>query len=106
MKNLLIACSSLLSLVVLADPARIAWPKACASDALVKGARIFTDRDYVFNEPPAGLKGRPFLRGSIMNTRFDVVSDGERQQRRAGKQQVLHFIPMCGWVQATCRRCG
>ena len=77
MKNVLIVSLASLSFVALADPARIAWPRACSSDVLVKGARIFTDREYVFNEPPVGLKGKPFLRSSIMSTRFEVMADGE-----------------------------
>lgn len=62
---------------VFAQPARIEWSKTLEKDALVKGAKIFLDRDYAFNEPPVALKGKTFLRGSIMSMRFHVVADGE-----------------------------
>lgn len=66
-----------LALGVLAQPAKIEWGKAYEKDVLAKGAKIFSDREYAFNEPPTALAGKPFLRGSIMSTRFRVVADGE-----------------------------
>jgi len=74
-QNLVFLC--LLGSVAFARPARIEWSKSFEKDTLAKGAKIFSDRVYTFNEPPAALKRQPFLRGSIMETRFRVVSDGE-----------------------------
>lgn len=74
---LLPAAALCLAASVHAAPAVIAHGARAETDALVKGAKIFTDRNYAFNEPPAALKGLRFLRGSIMSTCFDVVADGE-----------------------------
>ena len=77
MKSLSLFLAAVVGCFAWARPARIEWAKSSVKDALVKGAKIFSDREYVFNEPPSKLAGAPFLRGSIMGTRFRVVSDGE-----------------------------
>ena len=38
---------------------------ACSVGTVETGSAIFTDRSFVFHEPPAGLQGKPFLRLSI-----------------------------------------
>ena len=77
MTRILLLSAALSALTASAAPARILWSRGCEKDELKAGARIFTDRNYAFNEPPANLKGQNFLRGSIMQTRFTVVADGE-----------------------------
>ena len=50
---------------------------ACAVGAVETGAAIFTDRIFVFSEPPAGLKGMLFLKTMIEGGKpVSVVKDG------------------------------
>ncbi len=50
---------------------------ACAVGAVEAGAAIFTDRAFVFHEPPAGLKGLLFLKTMIEGGKpVSVAKDG------------------------------
>ncbi|MGZ0710192.1 sialate O-acetylesterase [Coraliomargarita sp. W4R53] len=51
------------------------------ADLYVAGAKVFRDRDFVMNTPPAQLAGLPFVRASIDRLFFAV--------RQAGKLYVL-----------------
>lgn len=49
----------------------------CSAGIVESGAAIFTDRSFVFHEPPAGLKGKPFFKLSIDGGReVAVAKDG------------------------------
>ena len=57
---------------------RIAWPAAKPLDPPVmrRGVRLFTDRDYVIDEVPAGLQERVFHRTSIEKMDVTVTRAG------------------------------
>lgn len=51
--------------------------KPYSEGVVEKGQKVFRNRDFVFHEPPAQLKGRPFLVGSIDGVSFTTASAGE-----------------------------
>ena len=46
------------------------------TDTFVKGAKLFSDREYKVAECPEWLKGKSFLRNSINTEMFNIVKDG------------------------------
>ncbi len=52
-------------------------PLTCTVGTLEEDAAIFINRDFVFHEPPAGLKGKPFFKLPIEGGQsITVVKDG------------------------------
>lgn len=45
-------------------------------DRFVEGARVFSDRNFLLNEPPPSLKDQPFIRTKIDGISFTVVKGG------------------------------
>ena len=45
-------------------------------DRFSEGVKLFTDRVYTLNAPPAELRGKNFLRDSIGSGQFRVTADG------------------------------
>jgi hypothetical protein len=48
----------------------------CETVAFEPGARLFSDRSYTLAEPPAALRGQPFLRTSINGVHVRCISPG------------------------------
>ncbi len=48
----------------------------CETGAFEPGAELFSDRSYTLAEPPAALRGQPFLRTTILGVRVRCVSPG------------------------------
>jgi hypothetical protein len=51
-------------------------PKPTVTARFEAAVQVFNDREFVINEPPALLAGRPFIRGSIDKISFKVITGG------------------------------
>ena len=55
---------------------RLHGDAVCETAAFEPGATLFSDRSYTLAEPPAELRGKPFLRTSINGVRIRCVTPG------------------------------